>query len=107
MKKRILSVVLCTAMLATLLVGCGGKTEEPAEAPAAPAEEEAEAPAETPEEPAADAETGAKDKYVIGMSQCNLGEPWRVAMNDQIAAAAEAHPEFEIIYADEIGRAHV
>lgn len=23
-----------------------------------------------------------KDKYVIGMSQCNLGEPWRVAMND-------------------------
>ena len=24
-----------------------------------------------------------KDKYVIGMSQCNLGEPWRVAMNDQ------------------------
>ena len=26
-----------------------------------------------------------KDKYVIGMSQCNLGEPWRVAMNDQIA----------------------
>lgn len=101
MKKRILSVVLCTAMLATLLVGCGGKTEEPAEAPA-PAEEEAEAPAEaeTPEEPAADAEAGAKDKYVIGMSQCNLGEPWRVAMNDQIAAAAEAHPEFEIIYAD-------
>ena len=35
-----------------------------------------------------------KDKYVIGMSQCNLGEPWRVAMNDQIAMAAEKHPEF-------------
>ena len=41
-----------------------------------------------------------KDKYVIGMSQCNLGEPWRVAMNDQIAMAAEKHPEFEVIYAD-------
>ena len=41
-----------------------------------------------------------KDKYVIGMSQCNLGEPWRVAMNDQIAMAAEKYPEFEIIYAD-------
>ena len=37
-----------------------------------------------------------KDKYVIGMSQCNLGEPWRVAMNDQIAMAAEKHPEFEV-----------
>ena len=24
-----------------------------------------------------------KTNYVIGMSQCNLGEPWRVAMNDQ------------------------
>ena len=41
-----------------------------------------------------------KDHFVIGMSQCNLGEPWRVAMNDQIAMAAEKHPEFEIIYAD-------
>lgn len=41
-----------------------------------------------------------KDKYVIGMSQCNLGEPWRVAMNDQIAMAAEKHPEFEAIFAD-------
>lgn len=103
MKKRILSVVLCTAMLAALLVGCGSKAEEPAAAEPSGTEEQAEdpAPAED-EEPAADAgaEAGAKDKYVIGMSQCNLGEPWRVAMNDQIAAAAEAHPEFEIIYAD-------
>lgn len=41
-----------------------------------------------------------KDKYVIGMSQCNLGEPLRVAMNDQIAMAAEKHPEFEVIFAD-------
>ena len=37
---------------------------------------------------------------MIGMSQCNLGEPWRVAMNDQIAMAAEKHPEFEVIFAD-------
>lgn len=38
--------------------------------------------------------------YVIGMSQCNLGEPWRVAMNDQIAAAAKDYPMFDVIYAD-------
>lgn len=46
--------------------------------------------------------TGKTDKkeFVIGMSQCNLGEPWRVAMNDQIKAAAEKHPEFKVIYAD-------
>ena len=40
------------------------------------------------------------EKFIIGMSQCNLGEPWRVAMNDQIAAAAANYPEFEVIYAD-------
>lgn len=39
-------------------------------------------------------------KYVIGMSQCNLGEPWRVAMNAQIEAAAKEYPEFEVIIAD-------
>ncbi|MDI9506487.1 MAG: substrate-binding domain-containing protein [Candidatus Excrementavichristensenella sp.] len=39
-------------------------------------------------------------KFIIGMSQCNLGEPWRVAMNDQIAAAAKDYPMFEIIWAD-------
>ena len=38
--------------------------------------------------------------YTIGMSQCNLGEPWRVAMNDQIAAAAAEYPMFEVIYSD-------
>ena len=41
-----------------------------------------------------------KEKYVIGMSQCNLGEPWRVAMNDQIAAAAKNYPMFEVIFSD-------
>lgn len=57
MKKRILSMILATALVATALVGCGAKEEaaapaEPAveeEAPAAeeaPAEEEAAAPAE-------------------------------------------------------------
>ena len=38
MKKKLLSVVLATAMVATLLVGCGGKTEEAA----APAETKTE-----------------------------------------------------------------
>ena len=37
-----------------------------------------------------------KDHWVIGMSQCNLGEPWRVAMNDQIAMAAAEHPGLRI-----------
>ena len=39
MKKKLLSVLLCTAMVSTLLAGCGSKTEEAA--PAAEATEEA------------------------------------------------------------------
>lgn len=39
-------------------------------------------------------------KFVIGMAQCNLGEPWRVAMNAQIEAAAKDYPMFEVIFSD-------
>lgn len=39
-------------------------------------------------------------KFTIGMSQCNLGEPWRVEMNAQIKAAAEKHPELKVIFKD-------
>lgn len=40
------------------------------------------------------------DRKLIGFSQANLGEPWRVAMNAEIAEAATAHPELEFVYAD-------
>jgi len=43
---------------------------------------------------------GESRKFLIGMSQANKGEPWRQAMNDQIAAAAAKHPELEIAFAD-------
>ena len=40
-------------------------------------------------------------KFVIGMSQCNLGEPWRVQMNKDIEAAAKAHPnEIQMVFKD-------
>ena len=39
-------------------------------------------------------------KKVIGFSQANLGEPWRVAMNAQVAARAKDFPNFEFVYAD-------
>ena len=38
--------------------------------------------------------------FVIGMSQCNLGEPWRVQMNADIKAAAEKHPEITMKWSD-------
>ena len=39
-------------------------------------------------------------KWVVGMSQCNLGEPWRVQMNADIRREAAAHPELELIFKD-------
>jgi len=42
---------------------------------------------------------GKKD-YVIGMSQCNRGEPWRVQMDTDIAEAAKAHPELTVLFKD-------
>jgi ribose transport system substrate-binding protein len=45
-------------------------------------------------------EGGKKSGYVIGMSQCNLGEPWRVEMNAQIRAAAAKHPQLKVVFKD-------
>jgi ribose transport system substrate-binding protein len=42
----------------------------------------------------------AKSSYTIGMSQCNLGEPWRVEMNAQLKAAADKHPNLQVIFKD-------
>ncbi|HRI65942.1 MAG TPA: substrate-binding domain-containing protein [Polyangium sp.] len=50
--------------------------------------------------PAASAQAGKKAKFTIGMSQCNLGEPWRVQMNADIKAAAQEHPDFEVTWRD-------
>ena len=57
------------------LTGCGKKKQEVTRG--------------TPENP-----------WIIGMSQCNLGEPWRVQMNADIEAAAKGHPELKVLYKD-------
>jgi ribose transport system substrate-binding protein len=41
-----------------------------------------------------------KSTWTLGMSQCNLGEPWRVQMNADMKKAAEAHPGIKIIFKD-------
>ena len=38
--------------------------------------------------------------WTIGMSQCNLGEPWRVQMNADVKQAAEQHPDLKVIFKD-------
>jgi ribose transport system substrate-binding protein len=39
-------------------------------------------------------------KFLVGFSQCNLGEPWRVAMNAEVAARAKDFRQMEIVFAD-------
>lgn len=41
-----------------------------------------------------------EDPFVVGMSQCNLGEPWRVQMNQDLKDAAAKHPELKLVFKD-------
>lgn len=40
------------------------------------------------------------DPFVVGMSQCNRGEPWRVQMDEDIANAAKTHPNVKVVFKD-------
>jgi ribose transport system substrate-binding protein len=40
------------------------------------------------------------DPFVIGMSQCNRGEPWRVQMDADITKAAAAHGNVKLVMKD-------
>ncbi len=43
---------------------------------------------------------GQARRFTIGVSQCNLGEPWRVQMNADIQAAAAKQPQLKVIFKD-------
>lgn len=45
--------------------------------------------------------------WIIGMSQCNLGEPWRVQMNADVRDAASKHPEVKVLFKDAQNKAPV
>lgn len=83
-----ITVVATIASLVCLLTGCKGRTET--SAPALPVQGPGEI---APEPPSA-------EKWTIGMSQCNRGEPWRVQMDQDIKDAAAEHPELEVIFKD-------
>jgi ribose transport system substrate-binding protein len=44
--------------------------------------------------------TEAGEAWVIGMSQCNLGEPWRVQMNEDIRRAAAERDDLRVVFKD-------
>ena len=92
MKKKLLSALLSVAMVASLLVGCGGsaETEAPAEEvkEEAPAEEvKEEAPAEEVKEEAPAEEAASTDKFYI--------YSWNTELGDRLAYVYAANPGIE------------
>jgi ribose transport system substrate-binding protein len=74
---RTKTAMACAAAAGLVLGGCGRQAE-----------------------PAKPAPRPAKKTWTIGMSQCNLGEPWRVQMNADVKKAADAHPELTVVFKD-------
>jgi ribose transport system substrate-binding protein len=41
-----------------------------------------------------------KSRFLVGFSQCNLGEPWRVSMNKAAREEARKYADMEVVYSD-------
>ena len=44
--------------------------------------------------------TAGKVRFLVGFSQANISEPWRVAMTEEIKAEIGTYPDMQIVYAD-------
>jgi ribose transport system substrate-binding protein len=53
-----------------------------------------------PPDSAGAAKAGGKAQFTLGMSQCNLGEPWRVQMNADVKASADKHSNLKVVFKD-------
>ena len=94
MKRKLMSALLCAAMVATMVVGCGAKEEEAA-APAAP---EAEAPAE--EEAEAPAEEASGELITVGFAQVGHESDWRTANTADYQAVFSEENGYELMFVD-------
>ncbi len=74
--KNLVNVLATAVLVCGLFVGCEKKASEEGAVP------------------------DATKKKVIGMSQCNLGEPWRVQMNADIKNAVDDYDDIEVIFKD-------
>ena len=93
MKKKWLTALLCVAMTASLMAGCGSKEEPAPEIPAAEETPEAEVPEEIAEEKT----PVAKDKVMLVVS---FGTSYNDSRDKTIGAIenafAEAYPDYEV-----------
>ena len=75
------------SLVAAVVIGCGSSASNTA------------ASTSNSTAPTGGAPTTGKT-FTIGMSQCNLGEPYRVQMNKDIETAAKEHPELKVVFKD-------
>jgi len=53
-----------------------------------------------PDKPRPSRKLAEGKKVLIGMSQCNLAEPWRVQMNKDVEDQAKKYPQIEMLWKD-------
>lgn len=82
MKKKVVSMMLCVAMTAAMMMGCGSSSETAAEAPAEETEAAEEEAAEETEAPAEEAEEAAGGTLVMATNA--YFEPYEYYEGDQV-----------------------
>ncbi|MBS5082615.1 MAG: ABC transporter substrate-binding protein [Clostridiales bacterium] len=113
MKRKVISVLLCTAMVATMAAGCGSSAKETeAAATAAATDAATEAPAATEaatteaasaSEAAADTTDGGSDEggnITVGFSQVGAESDWRTANSESMKSTFSKDNGYELIFDD-------
>lgn len=103
MRKKALGLVLCAAMAASLLAGCGGggSAETPAAAPAADATTAAPADTGAPEAEAPAADAGSSDELiVVGYAQVGAESDWRTANTESFKSTFTEENGYKLIFDD-------
>ena len=100
MKKKVLSALLATAMVATLLAGCGSTASTTA-APAEAATEEAAPAEEAAAEDAAPAEEAAGgDLITVGFAQVGHESDWRTASTNSCQTVFSQENGYDLQFVD-------
>jgi inositol transport system substrate-binding protein len=103
MKKKLMSVILSTAMMVTMLTGCGNTA--PASQTPAPAEEVKQEPAAEEAATPSDETAAKKDKIVIGWTDANLSNESNAICANAAIEYAKQFDNVELIVNDGEGTA--
>ena len=101
MKKKFLSVALSVAMVATLLAGCGNKTEDAGDAGNQTTEDGADDTTEDGEtDDATDDSASAGDMIKVGFAQVGHESDWRTASTASAQEVFSAENGYDLIFND-------